>query len=73
MDKQYPITDQLSVITAQVRLLAGLMLAGSSLQEVESDAFALMLQDLAVRLEHVTEASQRCCGCPEHMHREVGS
>lgn len=73
MEMQRPITDQLGLIAGQVRLLADLMLAGPDLQEVESGAFALVLQDLAVRLEGMAGKTEQCSECPLQPQREERS
>lgn len=54
METSHPVNEQLNLIASQVRLLAGLMLAGSNLNEEESDAFAMMLKDVAGRLDRLT-------------------
>lgn len=58
MDMQHQTKDQITRISSQVRLLSGLMSAGSGLSDVESNAFALMLRDIAGRLDKLTEALQ---------------
>jgi len=64
MDNENPVTDPICLCAAQVRLIAGLMMAGASLQKVESEAFALMLQDLAERLERITGKTVHCLDIP---------
>jgi len=70
MENDYPITDRLSLCAEQVRLIAGLMLTSTGLQEIESDAFALMLQDLAERLECLTGETAHCLTCASHTAEE---
>ncbi len=70
MDKHHPHHDRLSLIAAQIRLLADLTLTARNLEEVQGDALALVLQDLAVRLERVAEQSEHCGQCPMRRHRE---
>lgn len=53
MDKNDAVTD-LGFIAAHVRPLADLTLAGPDLQDVDRDASAHVLHDLAVRLERRT-------------------
>ena len=64
MDSQYPITDQLNLIAAQARLLADLTVERDNLQGVATDALALVIQDLAARLERLAEASEDCGNRP---------
>lgn len=58
MEINHSVNEQLNLIASQVRLLAGLMLAGSNLNEEESDAFAMMLKDVAGRLDRLTGENQ---------------
>ena len=58
MEMHYPTVDQLNLIAAQLRLLADLTLEKSNLQGVAPDALALVLEDLAARLERIVQASE---------------
>ena len=58
MEQHYPTIDQLNLIAAQLRLLADLTLDRNNLQGVNPDALALVLQDLAARLEQMAQASE---------------
>lgn len=69
MDMQHPIAYQLNLVAAQAKLLAGLMLNVTDPREVEHDALALVLQDLAIRLERLGEVSECGGNCP-HPDRE---
>ncbi|MCU7906251.1 MAG: hypothetical protein KZQ76_10495 [Candidatus Thiodiazotropha sp. (ex Epidulcina cf. delphinae)] len=52
MDMQYRL------ITAQVRLLADLMLDRTDFRDTDPNALALALQDLTARLERLTGADE---------------
>lgn len=58
MDTEFPITDKLSCCSAQLRLIANLMLSGPRLDDDESASFALMLRDLATRIEGLMGESE---------------
>ncbi len=58
MEMNYPAVDQLNLLAAQVRLLADLALEKDNLQGVDPDALALVLQDIAARLERIAKASE---------------
>jgi hypothetical protein len=51
MDNHYPITDRIELIAAHHRLIADLLLNRTDLKEVDCEAFALVMEDLASRLE----------------------
>lgn len=64
MDMQYPITYQLNLAAAQLSMLSRLMLNVTDPREVEHDSVALVLQDLAGRLERLSDVSEQCGTCP---------
>lgn len=64
MDMRYPITYQLILAAAQLGMLSRLMLNVTDPREVEHDSLALVLQELAGRLERLSEASEHCGNCP---------
>ncbi|WP_428634687.1 hypothetical protein [Sedimenticola sp.] len=58
MEIDYPAVDQLNLLAAQVRLLADLTLEKDNLQGVDPDALALVLQDIAARLERIAKSRE---------------
>ncbi len=63
MDKYDAVTD-LGVIAGHVRPLADLMLAGPDLQDVDRDAFALVLHDPAGRHKRIAGEMQNAGRSP---------
>ncbi len=59
MDTKTPITDQIELVAAYLRFVADLMITGADLKEVNLAAFALVMEDLAARLERATEETAR--------------
>lgn len=70
MDNNYPITDQIELVAAHLRLIADLMLTGADLKEVDLPAFALVMEDLAVRLEEAIQEKMKEIIGEQGMDRE---
>ncbi|MEJ2407481.1 MAG: hypothetical protein P8171_25085 [Candidatus Thiodiazotropha sp.] len=73
MDKQYTVKDGLTQCVAHTRLIAGLMITGPGMIDVEVYVYAMMLQDLAVRLERMTEVQWLDSSCPDETQGEERS
>ena len=59
MENNGPITDRIDLIAAHLRLIADLLLVAADQKEVNLPAFALVMEDLAARLERATEETAR--------------
>ncbi|HEY0720918.1 MAG TPA: hypothetical protein VGE50_06655 [Gammaproteobacteria bacterium] len=55
MDNNYTIRDRIELVAAHLRLIADLLLAAADPKEVNLAAFALVMEDLAARLERAAE------------------